>query len=68
MWLHIALVDVNDQTPVFTQNVYAVAINENVVVGTSVAKVTAVDSDTGAGGESVHWMPSCQLYRSRLMT
>ncbi|PVD25347.1 hypothetical protein C0Q70_15847 [Pomacea canaliculata] len=51
MWLHIALVDVNDQTPVFTQNVYAVAINENVVVGTSVAKVTAVDSDTGAGGQ-----------------
>ncbi|XP_076447693.1 protocadherin Fat 4-like [Babylonia areolata] len=50
MWLKIVLTDSNDQTPVFTQNVYKVTVNENVPTGTQVVVVTAEDTDTGVDG------------------
>lgn len=42
--------DVNDNPPVFTQNVYTVELPENVTVGTKVVQVHADDIDTGMGG------------------
>ncbi|CAD5114116.1 DgyrCDS3263 [Dimorphilus gyrociliatus] len=48
--LTINLVDVNDNYPVFTQNQYSVAINENLNGGVSVFKVQANDADSGVFG------------------
>jgi protocadherin gamma subfamily A/protocadherin delta 1/protocadherin delta 2 len=39
--------DTNDNTPVFEQGIYDVAILENVTVGTSIVQVQAPDVDTG---------------------
>ncbi|KAK7482580.1 hypothetical protein BaRGS_00026181 [Batillaria attramentaria] len=39
--------DVNDNPPIFTQHHYAVAVTENVPVGTSILSVKAVDMDRG---------------------
>lgn len=52
MWLYVSLLDSNDQTPVFTSNVYAISVQENVALGSSVGAVSAVDSDTSTGGET----------------
>ncbi|XP_053399963.1 cadherin-related tumor suppressor-like [Mercenaria mercenaria] len=43
--------DTNDNTPVFEQGIYDVAISENVTVETSVVQVQAPDVDTGLNGE-----------------
>ena len=50
LWLYVQLTDVNDQTPVFTQNVYSITVQENIANDTQVLVVTAVDTDTGADG------------------
>ncbi|XP_048865233.1 cadherin EGF LAG seven-pass G-type receptor 1-like isoform X2 [Brienomyrus brachyistius] len=41
----ITVLDVNDNVPTFTEKLYSLKINEDVVVGTSVLTVTAVDRD-----------------------
>lgn len=41
----ITVLDVNDNVPTFTEKVYALKINEDAVVGTSVLTMTAVDRD-----------------------
>ena len=51
MWLSVQLTDVNDQTPVFTKNVYPITVQENIANDTQVLVVTAVDSDTGLEGQ-----------------
>ena len=47
MSLNVTLIDVNDNVPIFTQNTYAVTINENMVVNASVNTVNASDADSG---------------------
>ncbi|XP_041800729.1 protocadherin alpha-8-like [Chelmon rostratus] len=47
----VKVLDVNDNTPVFTQDVYSVMLSENVPVGTTVVKVNATDKDEGQNGE-----------------
>ncbi|XP_062339593.1 cadherin EGF LAG seven-pass G-type receptor 1-like [Osmerus eperlanus] len=44
----ITVLDVNDNVPTFTEKVYALKINEDAVVGTSVATLTAVDRDVNS--------------------
>ncbi|XP_055958238.1 protocadherin gamma-A2-like, partial [Patella vulgata] len=51
MWLSITLTDENDEYPVFTQNTYNAAINEDVTVGTPVAQIVANDADSGVNGQ-----------------
>ncbi|XP_051506001.1 protocadherin gamma-A11-like [Myxocyprinus asiaticus] len=51
MEILIDVLDVNDNMPVFTQDVYSVTLNENVRVGTTVIKVNATDKDDGPNGE-----------------
>lgn len=41
----ITVLDVNDNAPTFTQKVYELKINEDILVGTSVLSVSAVDRD-----------------------
>ena len=60
MWLSVQLTDVNDQTPVFTKNVYPITVQENIANDTQVLVVTAMDSDTGLDGQwRLEWMIEC---------
>ncbi|XP_032885714.1 protocadherin gamma-B2-like isoform X1 [Amblyraja radiata] len=47
----IAVQDVNDNSPVFSQSVYRVSLHENVPKGTLVLKLNATDLDDGSNGE-----------------
>ncbi|XP_019221686.1 protocadherin gamma-A11 isoform X45 [Oreochromis niloticus] len=51
MQIHITVLDVNDNAPVFTQTVYKAEIKENSVKGTVITKVSASDADKGSNGE-----------------
>ncbi|KAG7276379.1 hypothetical protein CRUP_014411 [Coryphaenoides rupestris] len=44
----ITVLDVNDNVPTFTEKVYALKINEDAVVGSSVLTLTAVDRDVNS--------------------
>ncbi|XP_053719186.1 cadherin EGF LAG seven-pass G-type receptor 1 isoform X1 [Synchiropus splendidus] len=44
----ITVLDVNDNVPTFTEQMYSLKINEDAVVGTSVLTVTAVDRDVNS--------------------
>ncbi|KAK1800274.1 hypothetical protein P4O66_000310 [Electrophorus voltai] len=48
--IHITVLDANDNVPVFTKEVYKVALAENAPLGTEVVTVSAVDADEGANG------------------
>ncbi|XP_062250257.1 protocadherin alpha-6-like [Platichthys flesus] len=47
----IIVLDSNDNRPVFSQELYEVLIQENVLPGTSVFRMNATDRDEGANGE-----------------
>ena len=54
--------DINDNPPVFTKDIYEAALFENADIDTSVAQVTAIDSDHGVNAdisytiiEANHW-------------
>ncbi|XP_068182543.1 protocadherin alpha-3-like [Antennarius striatus] len=50
----INVLDVNDNAPVFTEEVYSVMLNENVPVGTTVIHVNATDLDDGLNGDVIY--------------
>ncbi|XP_071380381.1 protocadherin alpha-3-like [Centroberyx affinis] len=50
----IEVLDVNDNSPVFTNNIYTAMLNENATPGTLVIRVNATDLDDGANGEIVY--------------
>ncbi|XP_078201763.1 cadherin-23 isoform X2 [Callithrix jacchus] len=47
----IALINENDNRPIFSQPLYNISLYENVTVGTSVLTVLATDNDVGTFGE-----------------
>ncbi|KAM9357324.1 protocadherin alpha-8-like [Symphorus nematophorus] len=47
----IVVLDINDNRPIFSQDTYQIEINENVSVGTTVTRVSAIDPDEGTNGE-----------------
>ncbi|EDQ87601.1 uncharacterized protein MONBRDRAFT_37884 [Monosiga brevicollis MX1] len=49
--LLITVTDINDDIPTFASQVYDIALNDNMVVGTQVAHVSATDADAGLNGE-----------------
>ncbi|XP_066572822.1 protocadherin gamma-A11 isoform X10 [Amia ocellicauda] len=49
--INVAVVDANDNPPVFTQALYKASVLENVLKGTLVLKVSASDVDKGANAE-----------------
>ncbi|XP_028816561.1 protocadherin gamma-A11-like [Denticeps clupeoides] len=51
MEVTVDVLDINDNTPVFTQDSYSVTLDENSPVGTTVMQVNATDADDGANGE-----------------
>ncbi|CAH2107056.1 unnamed protein product [Euphydryas editha] len=52
--VEISVVDVNDNEPVFKQQLYTASIVEDALVGTSVTQVSATDADVGLNGR-VHY-------------
>ncbi|KAL2077329.1 hypothetical protein ACEWY4_026833 [Coilia grayii] len=51
MEITVDVLDVNDNMPVFTKDVYSANLNENSPVGTTVIQVNATDLDDGPNGE-----------------
>lgn len=45
------VLDVNDNTPSFSQNIYDIEIEENTLTGTDVIQVFATDADEGTNGQ-----------------
>ncbi|XP_072530150.1 protocadherin gamma-A4-like [Salminus brasiliensis] len=54
MEIIVDVLDINDNMPVFTMDVYSVLINENTPVGTMIVQVNATDMDEGLNGEIVY--------------
>ncbi|TSK49682.1 Protocadherin-16 [Bagarius yarrelli] len=54
--LDISVLDLNDNSPVFTSSSYMVEINEDAPEGTFVLEVTALDKDEGSNGQVVYFL------------
>lgn len=52
--IRVTVRDRNDHAPVFLREYYRAAVEENQPAGVSIAKVTAVDQDTGLNGQIVY--------------
>ncbi|XP_067454605.1 protocadherin alpha-3-like [Thunnus thynnus] len=50
----VKVLDVNDNVPVFTKDVYSVMLDENAPVGTTITQVNATDLDDGPNGDVVY--------------
>ncbi|XP_028444575.1 protocadherin alpha-8-like [Perca flavescens] len=50
----VKVLDINDNAPVFSKDVYSVMLDENAPVGTTVIQVNATDLDEGPNGEVVY--------------
>ncbi|XP_072252458.1 protocadherin gamma-A10-like [Leuresthes tenuis] len=48
--IHVSVLDANDNAPVFTQTLYKATVFENILGGTVIARVSAVDADQGYNG------------------
>lgn len=51
MEVSVVVLDVNDNTPSFSQNIYDIEIEENTLTGTDVIQVFATDADEGTNGQ-----------------
>ncbi|XP_066572375.1 protocadherin alpha-8-like [Amia ocellicauda] len=47
----VIVIDINDNAPVFDQEIYSVTVKENIPIGTFLIKVNATDLDDGPNGE-----------------
>ncbi|KAM3924872.1 protocadherin gamma-B1-like [Leptodactylus fuscus] len=52
--INIIITDFNDNSPVFTQDVYKVSVRENIPVNTTILQVSASDKDDGANAEIMY--------------
>ncbi|XP_078810316.1 protocadherin alpha-3 isoform X18 [Oryzias latipes] len=50
----VDVLDVNDNSPVFTKETYSATIKENIPIGTVVIQVNATDLDKGANAEIIY--------------
>ncbi|XP_030621262.1 protocadherin Fat 4-like [Chanos chanos] len=51
MNITVLVLDVNDNRPIFGQEVYTTQLNENIALGTIVIQIAATDMDDGANGD-----------------
>ncbi|KAM9849740.1 uncharacterized protein ACBR49_007030 [Aulostomus maculatus] len=65
MKILVNVLDINDNAPVFSKDVYSVMLDENAPLGTTVIQVNATDSDEGANGEVVYSFSS--IFNRRLL-
>ncbi|XP_056238409.1 protocadherin beta-16-like [Seriola aureovittata] len=66
MQIHITVLDVNDNAPVFTQTVYKASVKENSLKGTIITKVSASDADKGSNGEVSYKISTSMIGTSKL--
>ncbi|XP_062250105.1 protocadherin alpha-8-like [Platichthys flesus] len=59
----IKVLDINDNAPVFSQDIYSVMLDENAPIGKTVTQVNATDVDDGPGGEVVFSFSSIVSHR-----
>ena len=52
--VHVTVLDVNDNAPIFGQSVFVVNVTEDVTSGTVVQEMHAVDSDAGLNGMVIY--------------
>ncbi|XP_064181992.1 protocadherin gamma-A11-like isoform X20 [Anguilla rostrata] len=52
--INIAVLDGNDNAPIFSQAMYKTSLAENALKGTAVLTVTATDADKGTNGEIIY--------------
>uniref|UniRef100_A0A4W5NEP3 Cadherin domain-containing protein n=1 Tax=Hucho hucho TaxID=62062 RepID=A0A4W5NEP3_9TELE len=52
----VNVIDVNDNSPVFSKQMYKVRVSENVPIGTPIIKLNATDVDSGVNGEIVFYL------------
>ncbi|XP_075337481.1 protocadherin alpha-8-like isoform X20 [Odontesthes bonariensis] len=50
----VKVLDVNDNVPIFSKDVYSVTLSENAAVGTTVIEVNATDLDDGPNGDVMY--------------
>ncbi|XP_007544145.2 protocadherin alpha-8-like [Poecilia formosa] len=53
MKIIVNVLDINDNAPIFSMNVYSVTLTENAPLGSTVVQVNATDLDDGQNGEVV---------------
>ncbi|XP_057184470.1 protocadherin gamma-A11-like [Triplophysa rosa] len=58
--IHITVLDVNDNAPVFTKSVYKATVTENAPKDTIVSTVSATDADEGINGKIEYSIASMQ--------
>ncbi|XP_076020975.1 protocadherin alpha-8-like [Genypterus blacodes] len=54
MNIRVDVLDINDNAPIFSEEVYSVMLSENAQVGTTVVQVNATDLDEGSNAEVVY--------------
>ncbi|XP_061691687.1 protocadherin alpha-3-like [Syngnathoides biaculeatus] len=54
MNISINVLDINDNAPIFSEEIYSVMLQENAEMGTTVVQVSATDLDEGSNGEVVY--------------
>ncbi|CAK6956619.1 protocadherin alpha-8-like [Scomber scombrus] len=52
--VNVEVLDVNDNSPTFTKDVYSVTLSENTPVGATVIQVNVTDLDEGLNGEVIY--------------
>ncbi|XP_072006240.1 protocadherin gamma-B5-like [Engystomops pustulosus] len=52
--INIIINDINDNSPVFTQDVYKVSVRENIPVNSTILQVSASDEDEGVNGKIIY--------------
>ncbi|XP_063060197.1 protocadherin beta-16-like [Engraulis encrasicolus] len=66
--IHVTVLDVNDNLPVFSQPVYQVSLPENSPLGTAVVTVSATDADEGANGQVTYELSLLSVKVSKLFS
>ncbi|MEQ2205131.1 hypothetical protein XENOCAPTIV_026304, partial [Xenoophorus captivus] len=56
MQILINVIDVNDNTPLFSKSLYKVSVSENVPLGTTILKLDATDLDEGSNSEIKYFL------------
>ncbi len=56
--IHVTVLDVNDNAPVFTHKVYKAILTENAAMGVKLTTVSATDADEGSNGHVTYYVAS----------